>query len=100
MSGHAEVLDLACRLAGADAASARELRRELLRYWYGSGASHLRAEDTSSAGLRAEQERLANRVSALAAEADPAAEAIRRLGEELTAHVLRRERELAAASSG
>jgi len=106
---HAEALALARRLQRCDCATARDDRRALLLFWYGSGATRLRAEmrvlldawrrhggedHPLSAAIRAEQARIAREVAAVAADADPSAARLRRIGDVLASHVLRQDREL------
>jgi hypothetical protein len=82
----------------------------LLLYWYGSGASHLRAEEDIlltawgrhggadhplSAAIRADHARLAGHVAAVAEDPRAAADELRRIGIALAALIRRVERELA-----
>jgi hypothetical protein len=112
MTGHAEALELAQRLKQADASTAPDCRRALLLYWYGSGASHLRAEEDLllsawerhggtdhplNAAIRAEHARLAEQVAAVAEDPRPGADELRSIGTALAGHVHRHERELARA---
>ena len=105
---HAEALALAHRLEhGADSAAAD--RRALLLYWYGSGATHLRAEEEVllaawerhggadhplNASIRAERARLGDEVAAVASDPFPSPGRLQQVGRALTAHVHRQEREL------
>ena len=106
---HVEALDLAHRLERSDAGSASGDRRALLLYWYGAGASHLRAEEQVllaawerhggadhplNASIRSERARLGEQVAALAADPHPSPDRLRRLGRALAQHVRRQEREL------
>jgi hypothetical protein len=106
---HAEALALARRLQRSDAASAADDRRALLLFWYGSGASRLRAEENVlldawrrhggddhplSAAIRAEHHRLGSEVEAIAADARTPARRLRHAGDALAALVLRQDREL------
>ena len=108
-SDHAEALAVARRLQRSRPASAADDRRALLLFWYGSGATRLRAEDDVllgawrrhggedhplSAAIRGEAARLHREIAAIAADASPSAGRLRRAGEALGAHVLRQEREL------
>jgi hypothetical protein len=112
MTVHAEALALARRLAQADTRSAPECRRALLLYWYGSGATHLKAEQDAlldtwrrhgggdhplSAAIRCERERLGDAVAAVASEPHASAGDLRRIGTALTNHVRRLERDLVGA---
>jgi hypothetical protein len=106
---HAEALALAHRLRCSDARTAADDRRALLLFWYGSGASRLKAEEDAllaawrrhggddhplSAAIRAEQARLADEVVAIAAAADTSVARLRHVGDLLGAHVHRQDREL------
>ena len=106
---HVEALDLAHRLERSDAASASADRRALLLYWYGAGATHLRAEEAVllaawerhggrdhplNASIRAEHARLGEEVAALAPDAHPPPDRLRRVGRALALHVRRQEHEL------
>ena len=112
MSSHAETHELARRLQQATPATAADLRRELLLYWYGFGGSHLLEEDEAlldiwerhggadhplNAAIRAEHTRLSREVGAIAADVRPAPEALRRFGTALAAYVRCQERELTSA---
>ena len=106
---HAEALGLARRLRCSDAGTAADDRRALLLFWYGSGASRLKAEEEVllaawrrhggddhplSAAMRAELARLADEIAAVAADAHTTAARLRHAGDALGAHVFRQEREL------
>jgi hypothetical protein len=106
---HAEALALARRLRCSDAGTAADDRRALLLFWYGSGASRLKAEQEVllaawrrhggdghplSAAMRAELARLADEVAAIAADAHTSAPRLRHAGDALGAHVFRQDREL------
>ena len=108
-SEHAEALGLARRLRCSDAGTAADDRRALLLFWYGSGASRLKAEDEVllaawrrhggddhplSAAMRAEHARLADEIAAIAADAHTSAARLRHAGDALGAHVFRQDREL------
>lgn len=108
-SEHAEALRLARRLRCTDAGTAADDRRALLLFWYGSGASRLKAEDEVllaawrrhggddhplSAAMRAELARLADEIAAIAADAHTSAARLRHAGDALGAHVFRQDREL------
>jgi hypothetical protein len=106
---HAEPLAVARRLQRSEPATAADDRRALLLFWYGSGATRLRAEDDAllaawgrhggadhplSAAIRAEHARLSHVVASTAADGRSSAETLRHIGDALAAHVLRQEREL------
>jgi hypothetical protein len=106
---HAEALGLARRLQCSDARTAADDRRALLLFWYGSGASRLKAEEDVllaawrrhggddhplSAAVRAEHARLADEIAAIAADAHTSAARLRHAGDALGAHVFRQDREL------
>ena len=106
---HGEALGVARRLQGSTPASAADDRRALLLFWYGTGASRLRTEETVllaawrrhggedhplAAAIAAEHQRLARDVEAIAADARSPADRLRRIGDALAAHVLRQDREL------
>ena len=109
---HAEALSLAHRLIRSDAASAPGDRRALLRYWYGSGAAHLRVEEhvllaawarhggehhPLAAAIRAEHAQLSAGVAAIARDGHASPERLRATGHALAAHIHRQERELFGA---
>jgi hypothetical protein len=109
---HSEALRLAARLQVCDAASAAEDRRELLRYWYGSGATHLGGEEELLVGawarhggddqplpaaIRAERERLSEAIGAVAMSPRALPETLRMIGRDLSGHVHRHEGELYGA---
>jgi hypothetical protein len=109
---HQPARRLAHRLERADAATAAEDRRALLTYWYGAGASHLRAEThvlsaawdrhggaghPLNASVRGELERLSRRVGAVAADPLTPAQELRGIGRDLLAHLNRQEHELYGA---
>ena len=96
----AEALALAHRLERTDAARARDDRRALLLFWYGSGATRLRVEEDAllgawerhggrdhplNASIRAEHARLSRDVAGVAAGPVPSAPELRRIGAELVA---------------
>jgi len=106
---HAEALALARRLRRSDAGTAADDRRALLLFWYGSGASRLKTEEEVLlaawrrhggedhplfAAMRAEHERLADEIAAIAADAHTSAARLRHAGDALGAHVFRQDREL------
>ena len=106
---HAEALALSRRLRCSDAGTAADDRRALLLFWYGSGASRLKAEEEVllaawrrhggddhplSAAMRAEHARLADEIAAIAADAHTSAARLRHAGDALGAHVFRQDREL------
>ena len=108
---HAEALALARRLQRSDARTAADDRRALLLFWYGSGATRLKAEEDTllaawrrhggddhplSAVIRAEHARLADEIAAIAADAGTSAARLRTTGRNLRAHVSRQDRELRA----
>jgi hypothetical protein len=80
MPDHTEMLTLARRLERTDIAHARDDRRALLLFWYGTGASRLRAEAVTAPAARAEHARLASAVADVAADPRPSAAALRRIG--------------------
>jgi hypothetical protein len=109
---HSEAFALARRLEGTDDARARDDRRALLLFWYGTGASRLREEEDAllsawerhggrdhplNASVRAEHARLAGAVADVAAEPFPSAPTLRRVGAALTALLRVQDRELGAA---
>lgn len=106
---HAEALVLARRLRCSDAGTAAADRRALLLFWYGSGASRLNTEQEVLlaawrrhggedhplfAAMRAEYDRLADEIAAIAADARTSAARLRHAGDALAAHVFRQDREL------
>ena len=108
---HAEALALARRLQRSEPATAADDRRALLLFWYGSGATRLRAEldllvaawtrhggadHPLSAAIRAEHARISDEAAAIAGDAGTSASRLRHLGDALAAHVLRQDRELQA----
>ena len=108
---HTEMFALARRLERSDAARARDDRRALLLFWYGTGATRLRAEEGAlltawerhggrdhplNAAIRAQHDRLARAIADIAAEPRPSAAALRRIGAALTALLRVQDRELAA----
>ena len=108
---HTEMFALAQRLERTDAAHARDDRRALLLFWYGTGASRLRAEEDAlleawgrhggrdhplNASIRAQHDRLALAVAGVAADPSPSAVALRRVGADLGALVRVQDQELAA----
>jgi hypothetical protein len=109
---HGEMFALAQRLERTDAARARDDRRALLLFWYGTGASRLRAEEDVllgawerhggrdhplNAAVRAEHGRLAHAVADVAATPYPSAAILRRVGAALTTVVRLQDKELTAA---
>ena len=108
---HTELFALAHRLERTDAAHVRDDRRALLLFWYGTGASRLRADGNAllaawerhggrnhplNAAIRAEHTRLAHAVADVAADSHPSAAALRRVGAALAALVRVQDQELAA----
>ena len=108
---HGEMFALARRLERTDAAHARDDRRALLLFWYGTGASRLRADEDAllaawerhggrdhplNAAIRARHARLARAVADVAAESRPSAAALRRVGAALAALVRIQDQELVA----
>ena len=108
---HGEMFALARRLERTDAAHARDDRRALLLFWYGTGASRLRADEDAllaawerhggrdhplNAASRARHARLARAVADVAAESRPSAAALRRVGAALAALVRIQDQELVA----
>lgn len=108
---HAEALALARRLQRSDARTAADDRRALLLFWYGSGATRLKAEEDAliaawrrhggddhplSAAIRAERAWLADEIAAIAADSGTSATRLRTTGRKLRAHVSRQDRELRA----
>ena len=108
---HAEMFALARRLERTDAAHARDDRRALLLFWFGTGAARLHAEEDAlltawerhggrdhplNAAIRAERDRLSCAVAEVAAEPRPSAADIRRVGAALTTLLRVQDRELAA----
>jgi len=109
---HAEALALARRLERSTGPTAADDRRALLLFWYGSGATRLKAEEDAllagwrrhggddhplSAAIRAEHARLADEVAAIAADAGTSAARLRITGRNLRVHVSRQDRELRGA---
>jgi hypothetical protein len=109
---HREALALAGRLRDACPERAADDRRALLLYWYGFGASRLRAEDQTllaawdrhggadhplGAVVRADLARLAAEVAAIAGDPAPSAARLRRVGAALTAHLHLQDRGLCGA---
>ena len=107
---HTEMFALAQRLERTDDAHARDDRRALLLFWYGTGATRLRAEEDVllaawerhggrdhplNAAIRAEHARLARAVAGVAADPYPPAAALRRVGAALAALVRVQDQELA-----
>ena len=108
---HTEMFALAQRLERTDDAHARDDRRALLLFWYGTGATRLRAEEDAllaawerhggrdhplNAAIRAEHGRLSRSVADVAAEPRPSAAALRRVGAALAALVRVQDQQLAA----
>jgi len=108
---HTEMFALARRLERTDDAHARDDRRALLLFWYGTGATRLRAEEDAlleawerhggrdhpfSAAIRAEHARLARAVADVAPDPYPSAATLRRVGAALAALVRVQDQELAA----
>ena len=108
---HTEMFALAQRLQRTDAAHARDDRRALLLFWYGTGASRLRAEEDAllaawerhggrdqplNASIRGQRARLGRAVADVAADPHPSALALRRVGAALGALVRVQDQELAA----
>ena len=106
---HAEALALARRLRCSDTRTAADDRRALLLFWYGSGASRLKTEEEVllaawrrhggddhplSAAMRAEHDRLADEIAAIAADAHAPAARLRHVGDLLETHMFRQDREL------
>ena len=106
---HAEALAVARRLQRSEPATAADDRRALLLFWYGSGATRLRAEEDLlvaawarhggadhplSAAIRAERARISDAIAAIAADGHTPPERLRRIGDALASHVLRQDREL------
>ena len=106
---HAEALAVARRLQRSESATAADDRRALLLFWYGTGATRLRAEDDVllaawgrhggadhplSAAIRAEHVRLSDEVARIAAHGQIPPVRLRHVGDALAAHVLRQDREL------
>jgi hypothetical protein len=106
---HAEALALARRLRCSGVRTAADDRRALLLFWYGSGASHLEAEEEVllaawrrhggddhplSAAMRAEHGRLADEIATIAADAHASTTRLRHAGDLLGAYVFRQDREL------
>jgi hypothetical protein len=106
---HEEAHALARRLRCSHAGTAADDRRALLLFWYGSGASRIKAEEEGllvawgrhggedhplSAAMRAEYTRLADEIAAIAADPHTSAARLRHAGDALGAHVFRQEREL------
>ena len=109
---HGEMFALAQRLGRTDAAHARDDRRALMLFWYGTGASRLRAEEDVllgaweqqggrdhplNAAVRSEHGRLAQAVADVAATPYPSAATLRRVGAALTTVVRLQDKELTAA---
>jgi hypothetical protein len=109
---HSEPLLLARRLRRSNTTRAADDRRELLRYWYGSGAARLHAEEhvllqawerhggadhPLNAATRADLTRLGEAVEAVAADPHTSHVTLREIGRRLSDHVLRQERELSGA---
>ena len=108
---HTEMFALAQRLERTDAAHARDDRRALLLFWYGTGASRLRAEEDAllaawerhggrdhplNASIRTQHDRLAQAVAGVAADPYPSVAALRRVGAALARLVRAQDQELAA----
>ena len=108
---HAEMFALARRLERTDAAHARDDRRALLLFWYGTGASRLRAEEDAllsawerhggrdeplNAAIRAQHDRLTHAVADVAGDPRPSVPALRRVGVALARLVRVQDQELAA----
>jgi hypothetical protein len=106
---HGDALQVSCRLQATDAAGAAEDRDVLLRYWYGFGAAHLRAEadlllaawdrhggtdHPLGAAIRAERSRLSAAIASVAADRRPEPAPLAAVGRDLAAHVHRLDREL------
>ena len=106
---HAEALALARRLQRSEPGTAADDRRALLLFWYGSGATRLRAEEDVliaawarhggehhplASAMRAGLARLSGDISAIAADSQASPDQLRRTGLALAAHVLRHDREL------
>ena len=108
---HTEMFALAQRLERTDAAHARDDRRALLLFWYGTGASRLLAEEDAllaawerhggrdhplNAAIRAAHARLADAVADVAADPYPSVTVLRRVGAALAALVRVQDQQLAA----
>ena len=108
---HTEMFALARRLERTDPAHARDDRRALLLFWYGTGASRLRAEEDAllaawerhggrdhplNAAIRAQHDRLAGAVADVAGDPRPSVAALRRVGVALARLVRVQDQELAA----
>ena len=106
---HTEALAVARRLQRSEPGTAADDRRALLLFWYGSGATRLRAEADMllaawgrhggedhplAAAIRAEHARISYEAAAIAADGSIPAGRLRHFGEALAAHVLRQDREL------
>ena len=108
---HTEMFALAQRLERTDAAHVRDDRRALLLFWYGTGASRLRAEEDAllaawerhgghdhplNAAIRAQHDRLAQAVAGVAGDPRPSVAALRRIGFALARLVRVQDQELTA----
>ena len=92
---HAEALRLARRLRCSDAGTAADDRRALLLFWYGSGASRLKAEEEVLLAAWRRHGGDDHPLSArIAADAHTSAARLRHAGDALGAHVFRQDREL------
>jgi hypothetical protein len=106
---HHEAFALAGRLKHADDASAADDRRELLLFWYGFGAGHLRADQDVllrawerhggtdhplNATIRADYARLEHEIAAIAAQSHPSVARLRHAGFALAAHLRLQDRAL------
>ena len=109
---HSEALRLARRLQASHIPTAADDRRELLRFWYGSGGARLGVEqqlvvDTwghhggadhpLAAAIETERARLSRAVAAVASAPHASPVTLRAIGRDLGAHVRRQERELYGA---
>ena len=103
---HAEALGVARRLQRSEPATAADDRRALLLFWYGTGASRLRAEEDVllaawerhggtdhpvAASIRAEHARISDEAAAIAEDGRTPAARLRQFGDALAAHVLRQD---------
>jgi hypothetical protein len=109
LRAHEPARRLARRLERSAADTAADDRRALLTYWFGSGASHLRAEEhvlleawnrhgganhPLNVSVRDELSALSRRVAAVAADPRSDSAELRSIGSALAAHLKRQEREL------
>ncbi len=104
---HAEALAVARRLQRSEPATSADDRRALLLFWYGTGATRLRAEDDvllaawerdggadhpPADAIRAERARISDEAAAIAADGRTSPARLREFGDALAAHLAKSRR--------